>query len=147
VAHFRGTLDHTLDAKSRLTVPARYRATLASGVVLAVPVDLRPCVGVWRGEDYDEYTERALAQVPELSTRKSELERFLYANSHETELDAAGRIMIPNFLADHASLAREVVVVGAGNRLELWTKDAWRAHLPTLLGGVQEVTARVDRDA
>ncbi len=43
---FRGTFDHTLDAKNRLTVPARYRAALSEGVVLAMPVDLQPCVGV-----------------------------------------------------------------------------------------------------
>ena len=50
---FRGTFDHTLDAKNRLTVPARYRAALAEGVVLAMPVDLKPCVGVWRPEEYE----------------------------------------------------------------------------------------------
>ncbi len=54
MAPFRGTFDHTLDAKNRLTVPARYRAALAEGVVLAMPVDLKPCVGVWRPQDYDE---------------------------------------------------------------------------------------------
>ena len=61
---FRGTFDHTLDAKSRLTVPARYRAALADGVVLAMPVDQQPCVGVWRPQDYERYTERALAGCP-----------------------------------------------------------------------------------
>ena len=66
---FRGTFDHTLDAKNRLTVPARYRATLADGVVLAMPVDLKPCVGVWRPEDYERYSQRALAELPPLSPR------------------------------------------------------------------------------
>jgi MraZ protein len=144
---FRGTFDHTLDAKNRLTVPARYRATLAEGVVMAMPVDLEPCVGVWRPQEYERYTERALAQLPPLSPRLAELERFFYGSSQDAELDAAGRIMLPSFLLEHAGLAKDVVVVGAGDRLELWDRDRWNEHRPTLLGGVAEITARVDHPA
>jgi MraZ protein len=144
VVPFRGTFDHTLDAKNRLTVPARYRAALAEGVVLAMPVDLKPCVGVWRPEEYETYTQRALAELPTLSPRLTELERFFYGSSHDAELDAAGRIMIPNSLRDSAGLAKDVIVVGVGDRLELWDKSAWGEHRSTLLSGVAEVTARVD---
>lgn len=144
---FRGTFDHTLDAKSRLTVPARYRSALSDGVVLAMPVDQKPCVGVWRPEDYDSYTERALAELPPLSPRLAELERFFYGSSQDADLDAAGRIMVPGFLAEHAGLRKEVVVVGAGDRLELWDREGWDEHRTALLGGVAEITARVDHPA
>jgi MraZ protein len=144
---FRGTFDHTLDAKNRLTVPARYRATLAEGVVMAMPVDLERCVGVWRPAEYERYTERALADLPPLSPRLSELERFFYGSSQDAELDAAGRIMVPGFLSEHAELSKDVVVVGAGDRLELWDRERWNEHRPTLLGGVAEITARVDHPA
>ncbi len=144
---FRGTFDHTLDSKNRLTVPARYRAALAEGVVLAMPVDLKPYVGVWRPEEYESYSRRALADLPALSPRLNELERFFYGNSHDADLDAAGRIMLPGFLGEHAGLSREVVVVGAGDRLELWDRGRWDDHRPTLLGGVAEITARVDDTA
>jgi MraZ protein len=147
VVPFRGTFDHTLDAKNRLTVPARYRAALADGVVLAMPVDLKPCVGVWRPQEYESYTARALAELPPLSPRLTELERFFYGGSHDVELDAAGRIMVPNSLRESASLAKEVVVVGVGDRLELWDKSTWSQHRSTLLSGVAEVTARVDNAA
>jgi MraZ protein len=144
VVPFRGTFDHTIDAKNRLTVPARYRAALADGVVLAMPVDQKPCVGVWRPQEYESYTRGALAELPPLSPRRTELERFLYGGSHDAELDAAGRIMIPGFLGEHASLSKEVVVVGVGDRMELWDRAAWADHRSTLLSGVAEVTARVD---
>ena len=55
--------------------------------------------------------------------------------------------MIPCFLGEHAALAKEVVVVGVGERLELWAKAAWSEHRSTLLSGVAEVTARVDAAA
>jgi transcriptional regulator MraZ len=144
---FRGTFDHTLDAKNRLTVPARYRAALSEGVVLAMPVDLKPYVGVWRPQDYERYTERSLAELPPLSPRLTELERFFYGSSQDSDLDAAGRIMVPGFLGEHAALRKDVVVVGAGERLELWDRSAWQEHRPALLGSVAEITARVDRPA
>ncbi len=147
MAPFRGTFDHTLDSKNRLTVPARYRAALSEGVVLAMPVDLKPCVGVWRPEEYERYSRRALAELPPLSSALNELERFFYGSSQDADLDAAGRVMIPGFLGEHAALSREVVVVGAGDRLELWDRGRWDDHRPTLLGGVAEITARVDNAA
>ncbi len=52
--------------------------------------------------------------------------------------------MIPGFLGEHAALAKDVVVVGVGDRLELWDRAAWSEHRSTLLSGVAEVTARVD---
>jgi MraZ protein len=144
VVPFRGTFDHTLDAKNRLTVPARYRAALAEGAVLAIPIDQQPCVGVWRPEEYNRYTDRAIAELPPLSGRLQELERFFYGNSIDAELDAAGRIMLPSFLIEHASLSKEVVVVGVGPRLELWDKASWNDHRSALRGSVAEVTARAD---
>jgi MraZ protein len=86
-----------------------------------MPVDQQPCVGVWRPQDYEGYTARALAELPPLSPKLTELERFFYGSSHDVELDSAGRIMVPSFLAEHAGLQKDVVVVGAGERLELWT--------------------------
>jgi MraZ protein len=102
---------------------------------------------VWRPEEYQSYTKRALAELPPLSSRRTELERFFYGSSHDAELDAAGRIMIPGFLGEYAKLAKEVIVVGVGDRLELWDKAAWNEHRSTLLTGVAEVTARVDDSA
>jgi MraZ protein len=52
--------------------------------------------------------------------------------------------MVPGFLGEHAGLVKDVVVVGVGDRLELWDRSAWSEHRSTLLSGVAEVTARVD---
>jgi MraZ protein len=147
VVHFRGTFDHTLDAKNRLTMPARYRTALAEGVVLAMPIDQQPCVGVWRPQQYEDYTSRALAGVPPLSQKRAQLERFLYGRSQDAELDAAGRVIVPAFLSEPARLGREVLIVGAGERLELWSKERWHEHQSALLSGVASITADVDDTA
>jgi MraZ protein len=144
VVPFRGTFEHTLDAKNRLTVPVKYRSALADGAVLAMPLDQQPCIAIWMPGEYDSYTVSAIEEVPPLSSRRSELERFFFGNSQLVDLDAAGRIMLPAFLIDHAKLAKDVVVVGAGNRLELWARSEWSEHQPALLDRVADITAHVD---
>ena len=91
--------------------------------------------------------ERKISELPPLSSRLNEMERFFYGSSHDSELDAAGRIMVPSFLGDYAKLAKDVVVVGVGDRMELWDRSAWGEHRSSLLSGVAEVTARVDAAA
>ena len=73
------------------------------------------------------------------SARK--LTRFFCANSFDTELDAAGRVMVPAFLLDHAGLGKEVVVTGAGECLEVWDRAAWAAYNAALSDELPEITA------
>src|SRR5215510_9149565 len=120
---FRGTFDYSLDAKNRLTVPAKFRASLAEGVVLAKGIE--PCVQLWTPGGFEAYTGAALKDVHPLSDKARKLQRFFSANSLDTDLDAAGRVMVPGFLVEHASLRKEVVVTGAGDCLEVWDRAAW----------------------
>jgi len=105
---FRGTFDHTFDAKNRLTVPVKFRASLSDGVVVAKGVER--CVSVWTPDEYDAFVESALGQLNPLSPEARDLQRYFSANAVETELDSAGRIMVPAFLLDHGSLGKEVVL-------------------------------------
>jgi MraZ protein len=115
---FRGTFEYTLDAKNRLTVPAKFRATLAEGVVLARGVERN--VAIWRPSEYEDQAQATLAGRNPLSPEARELRRFFSANAIDSELDSAGRVMIPGFLLDHAGLEKDVVVTGAGECLEVW---------------------------
>ena len=136
---FRGTFDYTLDAKNRLTVPARFRAELAGGVVLAK--GLERCVAVWTPAAYDAYTAAALEGLHPLSKEAQKLRRFFSANSLDTELDAAGRVMLPAFLLEHAGLERDVVVTGSGEALEIWDRKSWAAYNDALAADVDDITA------
>jgi len=135
---FRGTFDFTLDAKNRLTVPARFRAALADGVVLAAGIER--CVAMWTPGAYEEHVHAALAASNPVSARAREARRYFSANSHEIELDAAGRVMLPPFLVDHAGLDREVVVIGAEQCLEVWSREAWAQYNRELTGRMNEIT-------
>jgi MraZ protein len=78
-----------------------------------------------------------------MSPEAEQLERFFSANSHDTELDAAGRVMVPSFLLDHAELGKEVVVTGAGRCLEIWDRAAWQAYNAQLTQSVADITSRL----
>ena len=141
MASFRGTFDYTLDAKNRLTVPARFRAVLADGVVMAKSTE--PCVQLWVPADYDAFTSAALSPLNPASPDARKLRRFFSANSHDTELDSAGRVSFPPFLLDHASLKKEVVVTGAGDCLEIWNRETWASYNDELAAEADEITARL----
>ena len=102
---------------------------------------------LWRPDEYERACQRALTVLPALSSARSELERFFYGNSQDAELDAAGRVMVPAFLCKHAEMEKEVLVVGVGDRLELWDKGRWNEHRPVLMSEVAEITRRVDDPA
>jgi MraZ protein len=138
---FRGTFDYSLDSKNRLTVPARFRAALSDGVVLAKRV--AGCMAVWTPDDYDAYMQAALERFHPMSPEAEQLERFFSANSHDTELDSAGRVGVPAFLVDHAGLGKEVVVTGAGRCLEVWDRQAWSDYNARLTDEVAGITARL----
>ena len=136
---FRGTFDYSLDAKNRLTIPAKFRASLSDGVVLAKGIER--CVQVWTPSDFEGYTASALQGEHPLSAEARKLTRFFSANSLDTDLDAAGRVMVPGFLADHASLRKEVVVTGAGDCLEVWDRAAWAEYNAALSEELPDITA------
>ena len=138
---FRGTFDHTLDAKNRLTVPAKFRATLADGVVLARGSE--PCLQVWPARDYERVNGAALEGLNPLARDTQELKRRLFGGAFDTELDAAGRVMLPPRLIEHAGLRRDVAVVGAGDWLEVWDRGAWESHDSDSPSRINELTERL----
>jgi MraZ protein len=123
---FRGHFEYSLDAKNRLTIPAKFRAALSGGVVLAKSLD--PCVSIWTPAGWDSFTERAISRRDPFSPETRQLQRYFHAGSFDAQLDAAGRIMIPTPLLRHATLRKEVVVVGNFDAIEVWDREAWAKY-------------------
>lgn len=138
---YTGTFDHTLDAKNRLTVPAKYRDVLKPTVVLAKGVDA--CVAIWTPRDYEAYVASALDGLNPLSPEARRMQRYFSANAIETDLDAAGRVMLPSFLLEHGGLRKEVHVTGAGPCLEIWDREAWAAYNGALSAEILDLTANL----
>ena len=138
---FRGHYEHSLDAKNRLSVPARFRAAFSAGVVLAK--DPETCVAVWTPETHESIIERALAGLNPMGSEYRKLSRFYQGNSFEVELDGAGRVTLPPPLLTNAGIEKDVVVVGVGDHLEVWARERWEAEQQSLDSEIEEVTERL----
>ena len=141
MAAFRGHYEHTLDAKNRLSIPARFRAPFSDGVVLAK--DPEPCVAVWTPETHEAIIERALGELNPMGSEYRKLSRFYQGNSFEIDLDGSGRVTLPPPLLGHARIEKEVVVVGVGDHLEVWGRERWRTQQEALDAEIGEVTERL----
>jgi MraZ protein len=123
---FRGTYDYSLDAKNRLTVPAKFRASLSDGVTLALGIER--CIDLWPQAAFESHVQAVLAELHPLSVEFEKLNRFYSANAFDTELDSAGRVMVPKAMLEHAGLQKEVMVTGATTRLEVWDRPTWTQY-------------------
>jgi MraZ protein len=124
---FHGTFEHTLDAKNRLTLPAKFRTALAGKVFLVRSQD--PCIAIYPGEAYEALAAQALQGVNPLSKEGKRHRRRFYALTDDVELDGAGRVTLQGKHLEHAGIStREVVIAGAGDSLELWHPDTWSSY-------------------
>ena len=134
---FRGHFDYSLDAKKRLNVPPKFRASFSGGLVLAK--GLEPCVAIWTPSGFEEWTESFLSRLGPLSQERRKLTRFFAGSSFDSELDSAGRVMLNQQLLDHAAISKEVVVVGNLDHLEVWDRDKWIADQRELSDEIVEI--------
>jgi MraZ protein len=142
---FRGTFEHALDAKHRLTIPSKFRGALASGVVLAASHEVTPgaprCVAIWTPDAYDTFAGSTLAGLNPSSPKARELRRFFFNASADVELDSANRVMIPSFLMSYADLNKEVVVTGSGECLEVWDRRRYAQNFEDVLTRIPDIAA------
>jgi MraZ protein len=136
-----GEHEHTLDDKNRLTLPAKFRAAFAGGVVVTRGMD--GCLYAYRREDWDSLVRTRLALLDPLSQQGRRMQRFFFSGASEVEPDKQGRVMIPAALLDHAGLGREVVVAGVRDHLEIWDRAKWRQELKEVEGSAEDVAERL----
>lgn len=126
---FRGINPLTLDAKGRLVVPTKYRDRLQaeSGGRLVVTVDRERCLLLYTLPEWEEI-ERRLLRLPTLNRKVRRLQGLLIGHATDLELDGHGRVLLPAVLREIASLDRRAVLIGQGNKFELWDEQAWNAR-------------------
>lgn len=123
---FRGVNPLTLDNKSRLAVPAKYRERLQEicGGQLVLTIDRDRCLLIYPLPAWEE-VERKLVLLSSTNRQARGLKRLLLGHAEEYSMDGQGRILIPAPLKEFAHLDRQVVLVGQGNKFELWDEPTW----------------------
>lgn len=124
---FLGEHVYTLDSKGRLTLPAKYRDELASGIVITRGLDR--CLFVFTLEDWKRFTAILGEQLLFTNGEARKFSRFLFSGAVDAIPDKQGRVLIPQYLRDHAGLDGEVVIIGTNNRLEVWQPERWQQTL------------------
>jgi MraZ protein len=136
-----GAFEHTIDDKSRLTLPAKFREALSGGVVLTYGMD--GCVSCYPRADWERVVEKRLAELDPFSRESRMMQRYFFGGASETELDKQGRVVVPAALATSVGLDRDVVVAGVRDHLEVWDREAWHEHLREIEGSAEHVAERI----
>lgn len=126
---FRGVNKLNLDAKGRLAVPTRYRERLQERCAseLVVTIDRDHCLLIYPLPEWQEI-ERKLMKLPSFNKAARNLQRLLVGHATEVEMDGQGRVLLPPALRDFARLDKHVVLIGQGNKFELWDEERWNSQ-------------------
>ncbi|MAF81271.1 cell division/cell wall cluster transcriptional repressor MraZ [bacterium] len=122
---FIGEYAHTIDEKGRLSIPASFRRKLSKGVVVTRGLD--GCLFIYAREAWDELAAKVSA-LPLASKQSRAFARLMLAGAREADVDSQGRVMVPEYLRQYASLRKHVIVTGLYNRIEVWDEDAWGVY-------------------
>lgn len=124
---FRGSNSATLDGKGRMALPTRTRETLSglSENKVVVTIDMRePCLLLYPLSDW-EVVQGKLESLSNINPQARLLQRLLIGHATDLRLDGAGRLLLPSMLRDFAQLEKKLVLVGQGNKIEIWSEQNW----------------------
>lgn len=135
-----GEFTHTLDSKKRIALPSKFRKELGKRVVLTHGLDnclfLYP-IKQWQG---------VAAKLSGLSMGQADtrsFNRFMLAGAIETDVDSIGRILVPDFLKEYASLKEKVVVTGVHDRVEIWDEKRWLAYKARIVAQADQLAQKL----
>ena len=119
---FMGEYNHTIDAKGRLIVPSKFREQLGDEFVVTKGLD--GCLFVYENTEW-KILEEKLKNLPLTNANARKITRFFLAGATLCEVDKQGRILLPAVLREFAKIEKDAVMVGVGNRIEIWSKESW----------------------
>ncbi len=137
---FLGEYDYKLDAKGRVSLPAKFREEFKEGVVLAP--GLEKCIRAYPLLQWQK-TAESLAALP-LTDKTRKMSRFTFATAFSLELDALGRIALPPPLREYAGIKNIVIVAGVNTYLELWNKETWEQEKALMLEQAWQITESLE---
>jgi MraZ protein len=127
---FRGFSTVSIDSKGRLAVPSRFRERLldmAGGCLVQTLNPLDRCLWLYPLNEW-EVIEDKLAALSDFDRQSRRAKQMMRGYATDTRLDGQGRILIPQELRDYATLARQAVILGQGNKFEVWDQASWEAQ-------------------
>ncbi len=122
---FIGEYNHNLDEKGRLAIPTKFRKALSKGAVVTRGLDTS--LFLFPKEEWDKLAEK-LAGLPLGQSNSRAFARLMLAGAMDVKLDKQGRVVLPEYLRQYASLKKSIVVAGLYSRLEIWDEKKWASY-------------------
>jgi MraZ protein len=127
---FRGINAINIDSKGRITLPTRYRDALTKSdggqLVLTIDTD-SPCLLLYPLNEWQKI-EQKIQALPSFNKATRRIQRLLIGHATEVEVDSSGRVLLPTLLREYGNLEKETVLIGQGNKFEIWDKKFWQKH-------------------
>ncbi len=123
-----GRYEHTVDAKNRMFVPAKFKEALGASFKVTYN-DFNKCILVYSDEEWEKY-ENKISQLPSLQFE--DFIRTIYSNTVDVQVDSQGRIVIPQFLKEKVDIQKNVIVMGVGSHLEIWSQEVYAEKQKTV---------------
>lgn len=126
---FRGSYEHSVDSKGRVSVPSKFRDIIADRYDgrLVMAMDFDRCLTVYPLEEWEKLEEK-IKTLPMMQKEVKDFMRFFFSSATECELDKQGRILIPPTHRERAGITKNVTLVGIINKIEIWDAEAWEAR-------------------
>ncbi len=120
-----GEYTHTIDDKNRLSLPSKFRKELGKKVVITPGLDT--CLFVFTMKEWGTFSEK-LAGSNMLQADSRSFNRYILGGAVEAEVDALGRVLVPDFLRKRVALESKAVIIGVQNRVEIWSEKSWHDY-------------------
>jgi len=137
---FMGEYEHTLDAKGRLIIPAKFREELGERFVITKGLD--NCLFLYPMNEWEQI-EQKLRSLPFTRSDARAFARFFFSGACECEVDRQGRVLLPVNLRRYAELDKEVVIIGVLTRVEIWNKEAWEKYSQETREEYEEIAEKI----
>jgi MraZ protein len=120
-----GEYIHTLDDKKRLSLPVKFRKEMGKKIVLTS--GLENCLWIFTLKQWEKISAK-LSEMNMLRADNRSFNRYMFGSATEVEVDALGRMLVPDFLVERANLKTKVALIGVQDRVEIWNEEAWKSY-------------------
>ena len=135
-----GEYTHSVDTKGRMAIPAKFRSRVQAGAIVTRGLDR--CLFVFSVEEWEKMVQKIIA-LPLAQAGSRAFSRLMLAGATDVELDAQGRVLIPETLRAYAGLKKDAVVTGLFNRIEIWDKETWNTYKTKTESAADEIAEKL----
>lgn len=140
---FLGEYHHTIDDKNRLIIPAKLRQDLGNKFIVTRGIE--KCLFAYSEADFERIVQK-LETIPFTKKDAREFMRFFLSGATVVEFDKQGRINITSPLVSYADITKDCVIVGAGERIEIWSKDSWEKFIDSANDSMSDIAENLFND-